>query len=103
MIHLKHEAAAKSRAVEAQKRTEKEVAQLRARVTELGQKNKKKDKTVSELRDGCKILEDQLRLLDEKQIDMRAKLDWTRSSSQKEVRVLSHTFHTSETHRDVPD
>ncbi|KAF1782322.1 Thioredoxin, conserved site [Phytophthora cactorum] len=37
----------------------------------------------------ARILEDQLRLMDEKFIDVRNKLDWTRSSARKENKQLS--------------
>uniref|UniRef100_H3H8U9 Uncharacterized protein n=1 Tax=Phytophthora ramorum TaxID=164328 RepID=H3H8U9_PHYRM len=65
MVHLKHEAAAKTRAHAAQ------------------------DAQVAELEQGARILEDQLRLMDEKFIDVRNKLDWTRTAARKENKQLS--------------
>lgn len=38
------------------------------------------------------MLEDQLRLMDERYIDLRGKLDWTKANSQKQVaKILSQT------------
>ena len=37
---------------------------------------------------GSRILEDQLRLMDEKYVELRTKLDWTRSTSQREVKRI---------------
>lgn len=88
MVHLKHEAAAKARAEASTRRLEREMGQIRNRTLALTAKIKAKDRLVMEMRDGSKILEDQLRLLDEKQIDLRTKLDWARSSSSKEVKRL---------------
>ena len=61
---------------------------MRQRSLAAASKIKAKDRLVMEMRDGSKILEDQLRLLDEKQIDLRTKLDWARSSSSKEIKRL---------------
>lgn len=85
MVHLKHEAAAKAKAYEAQRSAEKEVELLKKRNSALQRKAAARDKIIVELKEGSKILEDQLRLMDEKYIELRAKLDWTRQHSNKEV------------------
>mgnify|MGYP000477347354 CR=1 FL=1 len=54
----------------------------------LAKKNSSRDRLINELKEGAKILEDQLRLMDEKYIELRNKLDWTRQHSQKEVRRI---------------
>uniref|UniRef100_K3X8M5 Uncharacterized protein n=1 Tax=Globisporangium ultimum (strain ATCC 200006 / CBS 805.95 / DAOM BR144) TaxID=431595 RepID=K3X8M5_GLOUD len=89
MVHLKHEAAAKTKAVDAQRRLEKELAECKDKSTVLQKKNTAKDQQIQVLEQGAKILEDQLRLMDEKFIDVRNKLDWTRATSQKEVKKLN--------------
>jgi len=88
MTHLKHEAAAKSKAHNTQKQTEKEISLLRDRNTALVRKNAGRERIINELKEGSKILEDQLRLMDEKYIELRSKLDWTRSQSQREVKKI---------------
>lgn len=50
---------------------------------------KRKDKCTfynTELKENSQILEDQLRLMDEKYMELRMKLDWTRNYTEKEVR-----------------
>lgn len=89
MVHLKHEAAAKTKAVDSQRRTEKEFAECRDKSTILQKKTAFKDQQIQELEQGAKILEDQLRLMDEKFIEVRNKLDWTRATSQKETKKLN--------------
>ncbi|KAF1314414.1 Sulfhydryl oxidase 2, partial [Globisporangium splendens] len=89
MVHLKHEAAAKTKAMDAQRRLEKELTECKEKSVMLQKKNTVKDQQIQELEQGAKILEDQLRLMDEKFIDVRNKLDWTRATSQKEVKKLN--------------
>lgn len=48
-------------------------------------KSSAKDRLVLELREGAKILEDQLRLMDEKYLELRGKLDWARENSEKKI------------------
>ncbi|KAL3666712.1 hypothetical protein V7S43_008336 [Phytophthora oleae] len=89
MVHLKHEAAAKTRAVEAQRRVEKELMEAKEKLASATRKHAAQDSKVAELEQGARILEDQLRLMDEKFIDVRNKLDWTRSAARKENKQLS--------------
>lgn len=89
MVHLKHEAAAKTKAIDAHRRVEKELTEFRDKSAVLQKKNAAKDVEIQELEQGAKILEDQLRLMDEKFIDVRNKLDWTRATSQKETKKLT--------------
>ncbi|TYZ64293.1 hypothetical protein PybrP1_013126 [[Pythium] brassicae (nom. inval.)] len=89
MVHLKHEAAAKAKAVDAQRRLERELAECKDKSAALQKRSAAKDAELQELEQGARILEDQLRLMDEKFIDVRNKLDWTRATSQKEVKKLA--------------
>ncbi|KAF4319501.1 hypothetical protein BBO99_00000760 [Phytophthora kernoviae] len=89
MVHLKHEAAAKTRAVEAQRRLDKELLEAKDRLATATRKHTAQDAQVAELEQGARILEDQLRLMDEKFIDVRNKLDWTRTAARKENKQLS--------------
>jgi hypothetical protein len=72
-----------------QRRTEREVALLKQRNAALGRRTGGRERAVDELREGTKILEDQLRLMDQKYVELRAKLDWTRASSAKEVKRVT--------------
>ncbi|CAM9791942.1 unnamed protein product, partial [Ectocarpus sp. 8 AP-2014] len=84
MMFLKHEATQKAKAHEQQRRLQKELEL--ARSTALLRSNQAKDRVTTELREGSKILEDQLRLMDEKYMELRTKLDWTRTKADKDVR-----------------
>ncbi|CAM9725477.1 unnamed protein product, partial [Scytosiphon promiscuus] len=87
MMFLKHEATQKAKAHEQQRRLQKELELVKAgRSTALLRSNQAKDRVMTELREGSKILEDQLRLMDEKYMELRTKLDWTRTKSEKDVR-----------------
>jgi len=88
MVHLKHEAAAKARTSSGNRRLKKELVLYKERNEALIMKNRGRERVIRELREGCRILEDQLRLMDEKYIELRNKLDWTRNQSQKEVRKI---------------
>ena len=87
MVHLKHEAAAKVKAESVVKRFERDAALLRQKSGVLRKRTIVQKRALSEMREGSKILEDQLRLMDEKYIELRSKLDWTRSHAKREVRV----------------
>lgn len=89
MVHLKHEAAAKTRAVEAQRRLDKELIETRDKLATATRKHAAQDAKIVELEQGARILEDQLRLMDEKFIDVRNKLDWTRATARKENKQLT--------------
>lgn len=49
-------------------------------------KNFAKERLITELRESSKILEDQLRLMDEKYLELRIKLDWTREHGMKKLK-----------------
>ncbi len=99
MIHLKHEALAKARALCENSKSQKEADLLRTRNQTMMKRNVRKEKAINDLKEGGKILEDQLRLMDEKYIELRMKLDWTRIQTERiikrkeeEVRQLRAKF-----------
>ena len=62
-------------------------------------RNGRKEKVINDLKEGGKILEDQSRLMDEKYMELRMKLDWTRIQTERiikrkeeEVRQLRAKF-----------
>ena len=83
MNHLKHEASAKIRILEKQRVVERKSHELEESIVTLSKKNSAKDRLILELREGSKILEDQLRLMDEKFLELRSKLDFARESEEK--------------------
>ena len=86
MIHLKHEAAAKIKAVDQLRGSEKRYETLKGDLDLLTRKAAAKERLIAELREGSKILEDQLRLMDEKYLELRTKLDYAREVAGKKVR-----------------
>jgi len=86
MLHLKHESAGRSAAVNDMKSIKKELSSQIQRNEKLSRKLKARDKMLNEMREGARILEDQLRLMDQKYVQLRSKLDWTRATSNREVK-----------------
>lgn len=86
MIFLKHEAAAKVRCTESLRIAEKEILGLKDKCDLIQSKSNAKDKFIIELREGSKVLEDQLRLMDEKYLELRTKLDYAREVGTKRVK-----------------
>ena len=91
MGHLKHEAAAKIRALENLREMEKEKLHTNQKCSKLVRKGVAKDRLILELREGGKILEDQLRLMDEKYLELRTKLDFARENSEKRIKKADKT------------
>lgn len=79
MAHLKHEVAAKVAAQDQLRRVDKDLELARHKIAHLIKRNNVREKCLLELKEGSKILEDQLRLMDQRFLDLRAKLDWTRA------------------------
>eukprot|EP01029_Cantina_marsupialis_P016787 TRINITY_DN3760_c0_g1_i1.p1 TRINITY_DN3760_c0_g1~~TRINITY_DN3760_c0_g1_i1.p1 ORF type:complete len:253 (-),score=55.12 TRINITY_DN3760_c0_g1_i1:151-909(-) len=78
VLHLKHETAAKNKALEEKKRLDRDLEASKMKVRALNKKLHSKDRANKELTEGCKILEDQLRLMDQREIEIREKLDYER-------------------------
>ena len=91
MIHLKHEATSKTRSVEQLRVTEKETVRLKEKCDLISRKSSAKDRLILELREGSKVLEDQLRLMDEKFLELRTKLDWAREQGNKKIKKAEKT------------
>lgn len=86
MIHLKHEAAHKARIAEQLRTADKELTKTKEKCDLAVCKGAAKDRLILELREGSKVLEDQLRLMDEKYLELRTKLDWARDLGSKKVK-----------------
>jgi len=85
MAYLKSEATAKVRLVKSRMRFLREIELLRKRDDVLTKKIKSKDRFIEDMKGGVKVLEDQLRLMDEKYMELRLKLDWSRTYTEKVV------------------
>ncbi len=86
MVHLKHEAITKAKALTERTRCQKEIETLKKKLTIMEKRNNRKDQAISDLKEGGKVLEDQLTLMDEKYMELRMKLDWTRAQTEKIVK-----------------
>lgn len=86
LVHLKHEAITKAKAITERGRCQKEVEILKKRNQIMEKKNARKDLAINDLKEGGKLLEDQLSLMDEKYMELRMKLDWTRTQTEKILR-----------------
>lgn len=91
VVHVKREAAHKVRLSEQLRSVEKESARNKEKSDLLQKKSAAKDRLVLELREGSKVLEDQLRLMDEKYLELRSKLDYARSIAAKKIRKAEKT------------
>jgi hypothetical protein len=86
MIHLKHEAGAKLKLSDQLKASERRNRVVTEKCNNLLRRVTAKDRLITELREGSKILEDQLRLMDEKYLELRTKLDYTREVGDRKVK-----------------
>ena len=99
MAHLRHESSTKLRLIKQLHDNEDLNRQLKENYSVLLKKNAAKDRFILEMHEGSKVLEDQLRLMDEKYLDLRSKLDFARefaakklSKAQKEASSLRAKF-----------
>lgn len=86
VIHLKHEGAHKLRLAEQLRVAERENSALSEKCDFISRKSAAKDRLILELREGSKVLEDQLRLMDEKYMELRTKLDYARETGVKKIK-----------------
>jgi hypothetical protein len=86
MIHLKHEATSKVKALSECSRCRKEIELFKRRNQTMEKRNNRKNRVIDDLKEGAKILEDQLTLMDEKYMELRMKLDWTRTQTERVMR-----------------
>jgi hypothetical protein len=91
MLHLKRESVHKLRLSEQLRAAEKERVASQERFDLLSKKMVAKDRLLYELREGSKVLDDQLRLMDEKYLELRGKLDWARETAHKRIRTAEKT------------
>lgn len=86
ILHMKHEGAHKLRIAEQLRAAQKQHTELQDKYNMIVSKSSAKDRLVLELREGSKILEDQLRLMDEKYLELRTKLDYAREVGSKKIK-----------------
>jgi myosin heavy subunit len=86
ILHIKREGAQKLKFAENMKLFEKENQRLKEKYEVLSKKVSIKDRLIFELREGSKVLEDQLKLMDEKYLELRNKLDYARYMAQKKIK-----------------
>mmetsp|Transcript_33352 Transcript_33352/g.55998 ORF Transcript_33352/g.55998 Transcript_33352/m.55998 type:complete len:523 (-) Transcript_33352:181-1749(-) len=91
VVHLKHEGAHKLRIAEQLRVSERENNALKEKCDLISRKSSAKDRLVLELREGSKVLEDQLRLMDEKYMELRTKLDYARELGAKKIKKAEKT------------
>jgi len=92
MVHLKHEALSKARILTNRTRAIREVALLKKRSQAIEKRNNRKDKVIAELKEGGKILEEQLQLMDEKYMELKIKLDWFRTKTERIMKKKEDTM-----------
>ena len=86
VLHIKREGAAKVKFAEQSRVLDKENAKMKERYDGLARKMGAKDRLIFELREGSRVLEDQLKLMDEKYLELRNKLDYARYVSAKKIK-----------------
>jgi len=85
MAHLRHESATKLRLVKQLQEQEELNRELKQNYSVLLKKNATKDRFILEMHEGSKVLEDQLKLMDEKYLNLRTKLDYARDYGAKKL------------------
>lgn len=85
MNHLRIESKQKCRIVESRRSLRKELSTMRDIADRQQKIIESKNRYISEICEGSKLLEDQLRLMDDKYLEMRKKLDFAREQGRVEV------------------
>lgn len=85
MAHLRHESATKLRLVKQLQEQEELNREIKQNYAVLLKKNATKDRFILEMHEGSKVLEDQLKLMDEKYLNLRTKLDYAREYGAKKL------------------
>jgi hypothetical protein len=91
VVHIKREGAQKIRLAEQLRAAEKDCVNVKGKSDYIQKKSAAKDRLILELREGSKVLEDQLRLMDEKYLELRGKLDYARSIATKKIKKAERT------------
>lgn len=91
VVHIKREGAQKVRLAEQLRTSEKEAMKSKDKMDYVQKKSAAKDRLILELREGSKVLEDQLRLMDEKYLELRGKLDFARAMAARKIKKAEKT------------
>jgi hypothetical protein len=86
VLHIKREGAQKVKYAENTRLLEKDNSRLKEKFDLLSRKVSAKDRLIYELREGSRVLEDQLKLMDEKYLELRNKLDYARYIASKKIK-----------------
>jgi chromosome segregation ATPase len=86
MVHLKHVATDKTRTLAELSRLKNEIDSLTRLNAALTKKNERKDQAIAELIESTKPIEGQMRIMEEKYIELRSKLEWTRTQMDRALR-----------------
>lgn len=86
MVHLKHVASDKARTLAELSRLKKEIDLSTRSNAALTKKNERKDQAIAELIESTKPIEGQMRMMEEKYVELRSKLEWTRSQTDRALR-----------------
>jgi hypothetical protein len=86
VLHIKREGAQKVKYAENTRLLEKDNSRLKEKYDLLSRKVSAKDRLIYELREGSRVLEDQLKLMDEKYLELRNKLDYARYIAAKKIK-----------------
>lgn len=85
MNHLRIESKQKCRIIESRRALRKELDTMRDIAARQQKIIESKNRYIAEISEGSKLLEDQLRLMDDKYLEMRKKLDFAREQNKLEV------------------
>jgi hypothetical protein len=85
MAHLRHESATKLRLIKQLQEQEELNREIKQNYSVLLKKNATKDRFILEMHEGSKVLEDQLKLMDEKYLNLRTKLDYAREYGARKL------------------
>jgi hypothetical protein len=86
MVHLKHVATDKTRTLAELSRLKNEIDSLTRSNAALTKKNERKDQAIAELIESTKPIEGQMRIMEEKYVELRSKLEWTRTQMDRALR-----------------
>eukprot|EP01039_Chlorochromonas_danica_P001451 gene1451-1577_t len=88
MKALKIESAKRLKIIEESRKNEKEDGALQAKIDRQQRIIATQQRALHEVNEGSKVLEDQLKLMDEKYLELRGKLDVTRDHFMKQIKLV---------------
>jgi hypothetical protein len=86
LLHLKQAVITKAKALSERSKFQKEIEMQTQHNAIMEKRNSRKDQAINDLKEGGKVMEDQLTLMDEKYMALRMKLDWSKTQMEKVVR-----------------